>query len=68
MADLPVFIDRLDIRPELKARLLALTPENYRQKARTVGFLTLQRIQPRIGRLGVRISSGAPFLFPEKGR
>lgn len=29
MADLAAFIDGLDIRPELKARLLALTPENY---------------------------------------
>ena len=29
MADLAVFIDGLDIAPELKARLLALTPENY---------------------------------------
>jgi adenylosuccinate lyase len=29
MADLAAFIDGLDIRPELKARLRALTPENY---------------------------------------
>lgn len=29
MADLAAFIDGLDIRPELKARLLAVTPENY---------------------------------------
>ena len=29
MAELAAFIDGLDIRPELKARLLALTPENY---------------------------------------
>jgi len=29
MEDLATFIDGLDIRPELKARLRALTPENY---------------------------------------
>jgi adenylosuccinate lyase len=29
MADLAAFIDGLDIRPELKAKLRALTPENY---------------------------------------
>jgi adenylosuccinate lyase len=29
MADLAAFIDGLDIRPELKAKLLALTPETY---------------------------------------
>ncbi|MBY0322994.1 MAG: adenylosuccinate lyase [Reyranella sp.] len=29
MADLATFIDGLDIRPELKAKLLALTPETY---------------------------------------
>lgn len=29
MADLAEFIDGLDIRPELKAKLRALTPENY---------------------------------------
>jgi adenylosuccinate lyase len=29
MADLAAFIDGLDIRPELKARLRALSPENY---------------------------------------
>ena len=29
LADLAQFIDGLDISPELKARLRALTPENY---------------------------------------
>jgi adenylosuccinate lyase len=29
MADLAAFIDGLDIRPELKTKLRALTPENY---------------------------------------
>ena len=29
MADLAAFIDGLDIRPELKAKLRALTAENY---------------------------------------